>query len=409
MLNALARPSKSWEKRRRLARGRVLSHRFEVLDSLRGLCACAVVLFHFHTNGVLCNLSIVRHSWLFVDFFFVLSGFVIANAYLGRLQAGFSGWRFLGLRMGRIYPLHLFVLLVMLAVELVLLLCGAGGLSTRVPFTNGRSPFEFVASLLLLNTFGLTDTLQWNGPAWSIAAEMWAYALFAVVVLVGGRRALPLFGLIAVAALTGLWLWSDRGLDATYELGWLRCFYGFSLGVLLHSALGVVRWRPATAGAATLAEAAVVAACIAFVTLIGTGPATFAAPLLFALTIFVFAGEGGAISSALRRPLPRLLGTLSYSIYMIHVFVQARLIDGLQLIGGERFARPNPVLGGADWIALPAPWSDAVTVAMVVIVVGCSWLTYRWVEQPARVWSRRLLADGRKAEVRRAESEAPTF
>jgi hypothetical protein len=52
--------------------------RFEALDGWRGICACLVVLFHFHGFSPIYSVELVRNSYLFVDFFFVLSGFVIA-------------------------------------------------------------------------------------------------------------------------------------------------------------------------------------------------------------------------------------------------------------------------------------------------------------------------------------------
>ena len=95
----------------RIAGGRLSgARRFAALDSLRGLCALAVVLFHFRTDGVLTNLAPIRRGWMFVDFFFVLSGFVLAHAYFGRIGRQVAPLRFLGLRLGRIYPLHAAVL-----------------------------------------------------------------------------------------------------------------------------------------------------------------------------------------------------------------------------------------------------------------------------------------------------------
>lgn len=58
--------------------------RFLVLDSWRGICALLVALFHFPTSSIISQSAFVGGSYLFVDFFFVLSGFVIASSYDGR-------------------------------------------------------------------------------------------------------------------------------------------------------------------------------------------------------------------------------------------------------------------------------------------------------------------------------------
>ena len=60
--------------------------RFEVLDAWRGIAALLVAVYHFQTMHHAAFLPFVRNSYLFVDFFFVVSGFVIAHAYAGRLE-----------------------------------------------------------------------------------------------------------------------------------------------------------------------------------------------------------------------------------------------------------------------------------------------------------------------------------
>src|SRR4051812_28345647 len=76
---------------------------FIALDSWRGLCACAVAFFHFAAFDHLRWIAAVRHAYLFVDFFFVLSGFVIAGNYIERLQSGrLDVGRFMLVRLGRL-------------------------------------------------------------------------------------------------------------------------------------------------------------------------------------------------------------------------------------------------------------------------------------------------------------------
>ena len=74
---------------------------YAALDSWRGVCACMVALAHVHTVGLAANWPFIKHSYLFVDFFFVLSGFIIFENYFDRLKQGFSLTRFMFLRFGR--------------------------------------------------------------------------------------------------------------------------------------------------------------------------------------------------------------------------------------------------------------------------------------------------------------------
>jgi peptidoglycan/LPS O-acetylase OafA/YrhL len=335
-----------------------------------------VVLFHFRTEGVLTNLPAIRRGWMFVDFFFVLSGFVLAHAYFSGIGRGVSPWRFLGLRLGRIYPLHLAMLLLMLAGEVGLWLVGGG----RAAFAPGRTVGDFISSLLLLHASGTTDRLVWNGPSWSIAAEFWAYAAFAALALT--RRVWP-FALMAVAAgLTTLATHPDLH-DASFDLGVVRCLYGFSLGVLVWRLRGESDWRPPV-WLATLAEILLVAAVIGFASLVWGGARTLLAPILFAAAVAVFADDAGLVSRLLRLRPFALLGTLSYGIYMVHPFVQARLMEVLARLGLAETGSPDR-LTAQGWQA------DAITLATLALVIAAAAIAYRYVEAPARGWTRRRL------------------
>ncbi len=77
------------------------AERYVVLDSWRGICAILVALFHFPLQWHFQSTTFVRGSWLFVDFFFVLSGFVIAHAYAGKLSTRRDLFAFVIRRFGR--------------------------------------------------------------------------------------------------------------------------------------------------------------------------------------------------------------------------------------------------------------------------------------------------------------------
>ena len=348
-----------------------------------------VALFHFNFQGegAIAGVQAVQKGWLFVDFFFVLSGFVLAHAYWGRIGREVSPWRFLGLRLGRIYPLHIAILLAMAMLEL------AGMFVGRAPFAGNRSGEGLVASLLFLHSSGVTDGLVWNGPSWSIAAEFWAYVLFAGIALTGR---LWLFAPAAAAALLALSLAPVEVHDATFGYGTARCVYGFSLGILLTYVRSFrTKSRNSPAGA-TIAELAILVAIWAFATMVWTGWPPLLAPPLFALAVLVFAREAGLVSRLLRARPFVFLGALSYSIYMVHPFVQARLMEGLAHLGLAETGRPDR-LTATGWQA------DALTLLMLMLVIATASLTYRWIERPARDWSRR------KLDAPSAEAVAPTF
>ncbi|TGW06118.1 acyltransferase, partial [Mesorhizobium sp. M2D.F.Ca.ET.145.01.1.1] len=235
---------------------------------------------------------------------------------------------------------------------------------------------------------------------WSISAEFFAYLLFAGVVFIAGARAWIWFVAAAVTASLFLLGFSTHHMDVSYDFGFIRCLYGFSLGALLawfqHDSIAGARQVLVTNGPRvswTLAEIVMVAVIVLFVSLAGDNDFGIAAPLVFALALFLFAHEGGWISALLRTPFMLTLGALSYSIYMVHIFVQARLINvaglverklGLGLIG-------DIVLRGGPATGFGPGWTGTVAiVVMLAATIAVSWITWRLVEMPAMAWFRRL-------------------
>ena len=120
--------------------------RFRALDSWRGICALMVALYHFEPLGRLYSghiryFPVVSNGWIFVDFFFVLSGFVIYYTYSQKLTNISSIINFFIRRFGRVWPLHAVVLLVLIATELLKFYSARNGAAIESP------PFTEVYSI----------------------------------------------------------------------------------------------------------------------------------------------------------------------------------------------------------------------------------------------------------------------
>ncbi|TPM36598.1 acyltransferase [Mesorhizobium sp. B2-3-5] len=379
--------------------GTIAGERFQVLDSWRGICALLVAVFHFPTASAISQSGFTGSSYLFVDFFFVLSGFVIAGSYANRLSQPAQVARFALVRFGRIYPLHLLMLAAFAGFELLRLLLPALHGTGAALFTEGFDLKSLLANLLLLQGVGFEDRLTWNAPSWSISTEFFAYLLFAGVVFVAGARAWIWFVAAAVTAPLFLLGFSTHHMDVSYDFGFIRCLYGFSLGALLawfqHDSIAGARQILARSGPRanwTLAEIVMIAVIVVFVSLAGDNDFGIAAPLVFALALFLFAHEGGWISAVLRAPFMLTLGALSYSICMVHLFVQARMINlaglverelGFDLVG-DIVLRDQPATG------FGTGWAGTTAIAMLVATIAVSGITWRLVEIPAMTWFRRL-------------------
>lgn len=370
-----------------------------MLDSWRGIAACCVAFFHFRNSCGAKDVLFLQNSFLFVDFFFVLSGFVISSAYFERLRQGFGIGRFLWLRFWRLYPLHLLMLAAFVAVEAVQVVAPA--------LAMGRQPFQpptetaptVLANIFMIHGLGVFDFLTWNGPSWSISVEFFTYAAFAAaVVLLGNRAIIPAF-VTAAAAPLFLFLFNDgQNIDATFRYGVIRCLYGFSAGAICHGIyrrwLAAPRLTKRPALLMNISEIALTGLLVAFVCIAGTGIWSLAAPLLFSVVVLLFSLEAGLMSRFLKLRLFVFVGSLSYSIYMVHTFVLSRVINAaqvLQMLGGAKLydrvlegSRVNYILGtrlGPNYLVMSG---------LLAVTIFVSYFTYWLVENPGRLLSRRI-------------------
>ena len=373
---------------------------FAALDGWRGFCAAMVALFHLEAYSHFRMLGIVQNAYLFVDFFFVLSGFVIAANYARDLREGFGTGRFMLLRVGRLYPLHVATLGFLVALEclpFVLHRLAPGA----VPFsTQDRGIGSLVINLLMLQATGIDRSLTWNFPSWSVSAELWTYLLFAVLAsALPAGRLLKLLVLMAFAAPLILGFVSPRNMDATYDFGLIRAIGGFSAGVIGYALyqrfMGSGDGPHLSQTAWTGVELACVALVAIFVSLAGTSMLSLVGPAVFLLAVLVFSVEGGAVSALLRsRPALRL-GVLSYSIYMVHVPVLRVLMMTIHTVErtlGVTLTTSQIVDGQPAMLIGQARWQgDLVTIGFLVAVLAVASFTYAFVETPARRWSRSLV------------------
>jgi peptidoglycan/LPS O-acetylase OafA/YrhL len=373
--------------------------RFHALDSWRGLCAVLVALLHYHATWHLYEFPLIRNSYLFVDFFFVLSGFVIAHAYGERIGDPADFGRFVALRFGRLWPLHATVLRLFMVVEIVALVLEPwlGGAYPRPPFTESRSPFAILTNILLVHSLGFHADVTWNFPSWSISVEFYTYLVFATVLVMLPRfravaaLALVLFG-VAVLAMV-----RPGSMDVTVDYGLFRCLAGFFLGCLTFRAYRVASSRlGGVLRGADLAEAICTVLVLSFIAAAGTGPLSFLAPLVFTATVFIFAFEGGAVSRFMKNPTLLRLGALSYSIYMVHAFVLLILENSTAVVGkalGARLETGRIIKGRVvDLLDFGSPWiMDGVALVYLAAVIALASVTYRYVEVPGYEAAKRFV------------------
>ncbi len=353
------------------------------LEGLRGIAALLVALYHLGIGAS--QLSLIRNGYLFVDLFFVLSGYIMCAAYAQRMEGGDDLRVFLVRRIGRLFPLLVFSTLafVLLANLIVLgkrlfvaqghdgVLNNPQALEWLIP-----SAAEIVATLTLTHGLGVFDRLILNTPSWSISVEFYAYLLFAALCLGMTTRARMAAFAFAVFIGAAISVWASitvhdclvmRGcMSLTYDFGFPRAVYGFFLGVLVHHARATIRGREVMLQWLSLG---LLGMTFAFVD--GYPALAFGLPPVFALLIMSVGTDAGPVAHAFKpRPLQRL-GQWSYSIYLMHM--------PLLLI----FAN---IAGRAE-----STWAQiAVLVTFVALLLAVSAFTYRYVEDPMRARFNRL-------------------
>lgn len=288
-------------------------------DFLRGVMALLVCLGHYRwwsgQNDV--PLSFI----LGVDFFLVLSGFVLSAALFPK--GGVSVLRFLRLRYARLAPVYLVT--IALTVPPVLWWRGLAG----------PSLFDLVQTV----TFGQMLPVPHSefvlllgiGIGWTLSAELWAGVLIFPLAVALGRRSRPvLSGLLTVLACLCLLYIADRSRDylnvhfdragGLLYLGLVRCLADYAIGVLAYLAYTASRPpRPMLQSALQILLAATI--LLLFARMGYDRRFEFLAPALFALLILSLSWRDGLLYRAMDNRLGIGLGDISYPVYLLHPFV----------------------------------------------------------------------------------------
>ena len=302
---------------------------YPILDGLRGVAAMIVVLFHIcEANSTGPYDQLINHGYLAVDFFFVLSGFVIGYAYddrWGKLTIG----GFFKRRLERLQPMVIMGMLIGAA-------CFYFGDSHMWPLIHTVPVWK----MLLIMLIGFTlipipvswDIRGWqemhplNGPAWSLFFEYVANILYAIGLRKLSKTALTVFVLIAAAVLiqyavtcksgdlTGGWSLNEEQL----RIGFTRLVYPFFAGLLLSRII-----KPGHINNAFL-QCSVLLLVVFCVPRIGDPQHAWLNGLFESLSIIcvfpfiVYLGASGIIKGIKENKVCKFLGDISYPIYITH-------------------------------------------------------------------------------------------
>lgn len=374
--------------------------RYEILDGLRGVAAIFVVLFHlFETYSGGVTEQIINHGYLAVDFFFVLSGFVIGYAYDERLATGKMTTKdFLKRRLIRLHPL------VCLGALIGLLLFYFGGGPEFGLMADAKwhqlllllvIAFTMIPVPASMDVRGWSETYPLNGATWSLMLEYIANILYVLFIRRLGKVALgicvALFAVLTLtltfnldpfgvfpegnyAAYTVIGGW---GVDAPQlYIGFTRLLYPFFMGLLLSrigkfiSVKGGFWWC-----------ALIIIICQSIPRVGGSDPANFwmnglyeSIVILGVFPLVVTMGAGSKVVGEKSQKFCKFLGDISYPLYITHyplIYVQM-----------------GWALNHKD---APLDQHIMVAVSLFCIAIAIAWASLKLYDEPVREWLKNKL------------------
>ena len=369
---------------------------FQVLKSVRGLFALAFVVHHSHILHSITELAFFKSVHYLVLLFFAFSGFVLYQRHANALGSTQQWRQFMLNRTCRVYPLHLFMLLVFIGFECVKLILERRGITlNNASFSGDRAPSEILPNLVLLQAWWPgANPLSFNYPSWYVSVEYYVYLLFGLIALALPTQANKVFLVIAACALLALSLGGSPLSDNV--LRGVGCFLAGGVTYRVYARLQGLRpglWL------GSVLEIMILLLLYGVMTLSGA-PQDALLSLLFCVAIGVFAFEAGMVSRLLRKGRFVWLGRRWLSIYMTHAAVLFMTTIGVMIVAKTTGLPLMVEIAGVRTISLGSALFDNLLVfGEVVVVLVVSMFTYRYVEKPG-------IALGRKAAF--ANKLAPT-
>jgi peptidoglycan/LPS O-acetylase OafA/YrhL len=355
-----------------------------ILDGLRGVAAVIVVAFHiFEAHSTSPLEQIINHGYLAVDFFFVLSGFVIGYAYDDRWHK-ISITDFFKRRLVRLHPMVIMGTII-----------GAIGF-----YFQGGALWPAISSvpvwkMLLVMLIGFTmfplptsmDIRGWfesyplNGPAWTLFYEYIANILYAVVIRKFSKTALAILVFIAGCALIHLAVTGGQGdliggwslEPAQLRIGFTRLMYPFFAGLLLSRAAKLTYIKNAFLWCSLLIIVVLSIPRIGGSTHLWMNGLYEALIIIFIFPLIVYMGASGHVKGKYANRLCKFLGDISYPIYIIHyplIYIYTAWVHD------------NKVSLRNGW-----PFGSLVLISAIMIAYVC----LKFYDEPIRSWLRKKL------------------
>lgn len=341
------------------------------LTGLRGFAALSVLLLHIR-YGDLANAYrpfefLFQTRGLGVDVFFVLSGFILAYVHGKDFAEGLKpkeAYRFWIARLARIYPVHIFMLF------LTAFILPMHSLYQWSPVDTVKT---FYANLLLIHSWGITDSLTFNQPSWSISCEWAAYLIFPVLAYVTRNWGKVYFAFLLIClAVLAPYLQPNLLANGIWTVKCIAYFVaGYCTYQVCHDLPDSKIWR-----FTAIAIAPLMLVMLWMPSIRGIFDTAFPFMVIVLISSLFRAGPIWVYSN----PVSVYLGKISFSLYMCHVmvmFVERQIFGILEL----KYEIP--------------------------IIIAFSMFLYHVIEEPSRR-AIRVLSEGGRRESQSSGTEIPT-
>jgi len=354
--------------------------KIEELESIRGIAAFLIVIFHIPRFNFVNNFNLIRNSHLMIQLFFVLSGFVIYKAYSNKLKNKKDVLRFQFLRFGRLYPVHIVFLVIYIFIELAKFYAqhklGITTSANSQPFRENTFTALF-QNIFLIQAIGPTNNaFTFNGPSWSISVEFYTYFLFALVILYLGKYKFFVFLGLCIGSLLLLVSNNNYGFGSL-----LSCYSGFFLGCTVAYLEEKIK--------ITLPQYSSFIPFIAIILFLIYKSDPVYDPIMYFLTaILIFTitvSSNGYLNKILKLKLFTWLGAISYSVYMTHACIIGIFNQFIRIV----FKKPEILIDGKITPQLTNFETFIAMTLLVATVLIVSTLVNKFIENPFRIKSRR--------------------
>jgi len=340
------------------------------LTSLRFIFAFLVFMSHFiifPQNEYPFLHHIFFEGYVGVSFFFILSGFILAYNYQERFANKLIDKKtFYISRLARIYPLHIFTMLIWIWMK------------KDVPLDSTYAT-NFILNILLLQSFYPIEGIKFNAVSWSLSDEMFFYLLFPFIIywLIKSRRSfLPAFVLAITVLIALVYIYRNNDLaEWIFYTNPVSRVMDFAMGIGLYNICksGILdKWR--TKISPTLLEIAGICILVGFYSSAIFIPQVYRHAMWYwipvSVLIYIFYYQAGTISKFLSRRILVLLGEISFSFYMFHTMVLWYVQRAFTLSNTQI----TPLL------------LFIISLGTTIIV---SYLSYKYLEIPANRWIKR--------------------